>query len=38
MLRLTKQVGGDPFSFIFGIGDNDNFGRSSDHVDADHAI
>ena len=38
MLGLAEQVGGNPFRFILGIGDDDNFGWSGDHVDADHAV
>ena len=35
MLRLRKEIGGDPVGIGGGVGEDQHFGRPGDHVDAD---
>ena len=37
MLRLGKQIGGDPVGIGGAVGEHQHFGRARDHVDADLA-
>ena len=38
VLGLAEQVGGDPVGIVLAVGDDQDFARPGDHVDADHAV
>ena len=38
VLGLAEQVGGDPVGIVLAVGDDEDFARPGDHVDADDAV